>query len=226
MRSIESSDYPQDTQGGGSTIAAGRGVLAVAYRASQAPSASCPCVIFETSADHGATFTRHVVPVVNASSSPYPLLTADPTHAGHYALTVLDATGTENQVYVTNDSGATWQGPTLVGEAPANPRFKPWLSYGASGQLALAWRTMHSDKSYDVWAAIARSGGPNGAVFGTPVRVSTVAAPYPNGYYGGDDYSFVSADKQYVHVGWGDSRSGNVQDWYARLPLTAFGTAP
>jgi hypothetical protein len=38
---------------------------------------------------------------------------------------VLDATGTENQVSVTDNSGTTWHGPTQAAEAPANPRFKP-----------------------------------------------------------------------------------------------------
>jgi hypothetical protein len=222
VHAIESSDYPQDTSGGGSTIAAAHGLLAVAYRASQAPGATCPCVIFETSTDQGATFTRHVVKLDNAASSPSPFLAADPTHKGRFALTVLDATGTENQVYVTDDLGATWRGPTLVGEPSANERFKPWLSYGPSGQLAIVWRTNHSDKSYDIWSAIGRDDGQNAAVFSAPVRVSSAAAPYPPGYYGGDDFSFVIADKRYVHVGWGDSRSGSVQDWYGRIPLATF----
>jgi hypothetical protein len=223
--SIESSDTPQDTQAGGSTIAAAHGLLAVAYRASQAAGATCPCLIFETSTDHGKTFTRHVVKLDNASSSPSPFLAADPTHKGRFAIALLDATGTENQVYVTDDLGATWHGPTLVGESPANQRFKPWLSFGPSGQLALAWRTMYSNKSYDVWAAIGHVDGQNGAVFSAPVKVSSQAAPYPKGYYGGDDFSFIIADKQFVHVGWGDSRSGNVEDWYGRIPIAAFKAA-
>jgi hypothetical protein len=218
---IDSTDYPHSTKAGG-TIAAAHGMLAVAYQATQAPGATCPCVIFETSTDHGSTFTRHVVPLVNAASSPGPFLTADPSTKGRFALTVLDATGTQEQVYVTSDSGATWQGPTLVGEAPANQRFKPWISYSPSGKLALVWRTKYNDGSYDVWAAVGTDGGQNGVVFSAPVRVSSKAGAYPAGYYGGDDFSFVIADNKYVHVGWGDSRSGATQDWYARIPLTAF----
>jgi hypothetical protein len=220
--SIESSDTPQDTTGGGSTIAAAHGLLAIAYRASQAPGATCPCLIFETSTDRGATFTRHVVKLDNAASSPSPFLAADPTHKGRFAITVLDASGTDLQVYVTDDQGATWQGPTLVGEQPANQRFKPWLSYGPSGQLDLVWRTMYSDKSYDVWAATGREQGQSGAVFSAPLKVSSKAAPYPDGYYGGDDFSFIIGDDTFVHVGWGDSRSGDTQDWYGRIPRSAF----
>jgi hypothetical protein len=233
---IDSDEYPQSSSGLSGTTAAARGVLAVAYTASAAAGAVCPCVIFETSTDQGATFSRHVVPVVNASSSPEPFLAADPVGRGRFALTILDATGTENQVYTTDDYGQSWQGPTLVGEAPANQRFKPWLSYGPSGQLALMWRTLHSDHSYDVWAAVGRQEGQRGAAFTAPLRVSSVAAPYPahcslGGLFGpttcfGDDFSFITTDHQYVHVGWGDSRNvpadGGVQTWYARIPLAAF----
>jgi hypothetical protein len=231
---VDSPAYPEV---GGSTVAAAHGVLAVAYEASQAPDATCPCVIFETSTDQGATFDRHVVPLVNASSSPDPFLAPNPVGRGRFALTVLDSTGTENQVYTTDDDGQTWQGPTLVGEAPANQRFKPWLSYGPSGQLALVWRTLHSDHSYDVWAAVGRQEGQQGATFSAPLRVSRVAAPYPahcsgpGGIFGpttcfGDDFSWITTDHQNAQVAWGDSRNvpadGGVQTWYARIPLTAF----
>jgi hypothetical protein len=230
---VDSPAYPEV---GGSTVAAAHGVLAVAYQASQAPNATCPCVIFETSTDQGATFSRHVVPLVNASRTPQPFLAANPVGRGRFALTVLDSTGTENQVYTTDDNGQTWQGPTLVGEAPASQRFKPWLAYGPSGQLALVWRTLHSDHSYDVWAAVGRQEGRQGAAFSAPLRVSSVEAPYPahcslGGIFGpttcfGDDLSWITTDHQNAQVAWGDSRNvpadGGVQTWYARIPLAAF----
>ena len=224
---IDSPAFP--TGGFGGNIAAAHGVLGVAYTAAKAPGATCPCVIFETSTDHGARFTRHVVPLVNAAKEPSPFITADPTSKGHFALTVFDATGTKNQVYVTHDSGKTWHGPTNVGEAPANKRFKPWLSYGPSGQLASVWRTLHRDQSYDVWAAVSSSEHRHRPVFSAPARVSSVAAPYPKDFLdvGGDDFSFIIPDRKYVHVGWGDSRDvavgGGVQIWYARIPLASFG---
>ncbi|MGF7238534.1 MAG: sialidase family protein [Frankia sp.] len=224
LYAIDSPTYP--TGGFGGNIAAGHGVVALAYTASKAPGATCPCTIFETSSDHGATFSRHVVPLVGAAKQPSPFIAADPTAKGHYALTVLDAAGKENQVYLTTDSGRSWHGPTTVGEAPANIRFKPWISYGPSGQLALMWRTQYSNGSYDVWAAIARSTDHGNAVFSAPLRVSSVAAAYPKGYGGGDDFSFVTLDRAYVHVGWGDSRDtpvgGGTQIWYARIPFGDF----
>jgi hypothetical protein len=215
---VDSPTYP--SQGfGSSNIVAAHGELAEAYEASQAPGQTCPCLIFETSKDHGATFTRHIVPTVKGAGSPEPFLAADPTVNGRFALTILDSTGTENQVYVTDDSGASWEGPVLVGESPANTRFKPWITFGTAGNLALAWRTQHANGAYDVWAALGHVAG-SGAVFGAPIRVSTVAAPYPSGYAAGDDFSWIITDKRYAHIGWGDSRNGPVQLWYGRIPLS------
>ena len=219
--------YPSNGLPSG-TIAAANGVLAVSYTAASVPGHTCPCVILETSTDAGATFTPHVVPLKDAASVPRPFVAADQTGRGDFALTVLDSSGTENQVYTTTDFGETWHGPTPVGEAPPNPRFKPWLSFGPSGRLALTWRTRNSDGSYDVWAAVGRDQGANGAVFGAPVRVTSASGTYPatNPSGQGDDFSWIVGDNQYVHVGWGDSRNvpngGGVQVFTGRVPLTAF----
>jgi hypothetical protein len=226
----DSPSYPASGLPGG-TIAAAKGVLAVAYTAASAPGATCPCVIFETSTDNGATFTRHVVPTTGAAATPRPFLAADPTGRGRFALQIFDSTGTVNQVYTTSDFGQTWQGPTDVAESPPNPQFKPWLSYGPSGELALVWRTYHGTVGtapYDVWATVGRVQGTNGAVFSAPARVSSVAAPYPplNPGGGGDDFSFVLADNQYLHVGWGDSRNGRTEAWFGRISLTTFKGQP
>jgi hypothetical protein len=220
-------DSPDAPWGGfGGNIAAANGILASAYTATEAPGGTCPCVVFETSTDQGKSFTRHVVPLKDPTDQLSPYIAADPTTKGHFALTVLDASGTKNQVYVTADSGKTWHGPTLVAQDPANQRFKPWMSYGPSGQLALVWRTFYSDKSYDVWAAVASDETKKGATFSAPVRVSSVAAQYPPSGSLGDDFSFIIPDRKYVHVGWGDSRNvifgGGVQIWYARIPLANF----
>jgi hypothetical protein len=222
---VDSTTHPT---GGGGTIAVGtKGVFAVAYTATAAPGATCPCVIFETSTDKGANFDRHVVPVSNAARNPRPYIAGSQVEKGHFALMTPDAAGTGLQIYVTKDSGKTWSGPALLGEAPANQRFKPWITYAPSGELIVMWRTLHSDKTFDVWTAISRGYDGNGiAAFSAPLRASSVAAPYPPGPPTGDDYSWAAADKKYVHLSWGDGRKGATQVWYGRIPLSAFGAAP
>jgi hypothetical protein len=207
------------------TMAAANGELAVAYTAAAVPGRTCPCVIFETSSNGGASFTPHIVSVTAAASVPRPFLAANPATPGRFALTIFDSTGTENQVYTTSDNGDTWQGPAVVGEAPANTRFKPWLTFGPSGLLALVWRTQNPDGSYDIWAATGRVKGANGADFAPPLRVSSQSGTYPPSGGQGDDFSWVIADNQFLHIGWGDSRNEpaqGVQVWYSRIPTTAF----
>lgn len=128
-------------------------------------------------------------------------------------------------MYTTDDSGATWFGPTQVTESPPNQRFKPWISYGANGDIAPVWRTWHGAPEispYDVWAAVGRDQGQSTPVFSAPMRISSATGTYPKGYIAGDDVSWIIADSKYVYVGWGDARSGPVQTWIARVPLSDF----
>ena len=128
-------------------------------------------------------------------------------------------------IYITDDSGTTWQGPTMVAESPANQQFKTWISYGTGGDIALVWRTWHGvpeTSPYDVWAAVGRDQGQNGPVFSAPMRISSATGSYPKGYIAGDDFSWVIANSKYVYVGWGDARSGPVQCWISRVPVSDF----
>jgi hypothetical protein len=221
----DSPTYPHDSNVFGGNVAASHGIVATAYTASQAPEETCPCVVFETSTDKGARWKRHIVPLANSSSAPTPMITADPYHKGHFALQVFDSTGTENQVYTTDDSGVTWAGPTQVAESPASQRFKPWITYGKNGDIALVWRTWYGvpDTSpYDIWAAVGRDQGQNAPVFSAPLRISSGRGSYPKGYIAGDDFSWVITNGNYVYVGWGDARNGAVQAWISRVPLSDF----
>jgi hypothetical protein len=222
---VDSPTYPQS--GFASNIAVQNGALAVSYTAAAAAGGcAATCLVFETSTDSGATWSRNVVPLVNAQNPPSPFIAADPTGNGRFALQVFDSTGTVNQIYTTRDFGATWQGPTDVTESGGNVHFKPWVSFGPSGQLALVWRTWEgtpddSTTPYDVFVAVGRVQGNKGAVFTTPIELGGPATPFGTGG-GGDDFSQVQADNQYVHAAWGDSRSGLTQVEYARIPLSAF----
>jgi hypothetical protein len=222
---IDSSTYPQSTSA--ANIAVKNGVFAVAYTAAPAPGGcATTCLVFETSTDFGATWTRNIVPLVNAATTPRAFIAADPTGNGHFALQTFDLTGTVNQIYTTRNFGATWQGPTNVTEPGGHVHFKPWLSFGPSGQLALVWRTWEGTPNqpttpYDVFVAVGRNHGAKGAVFTDPVELGSPPAPFGTGG-GGDDFSNVQVDNQYVHAAWGDSRSGLTQVEYARIPLTTF----
>jgi hypothetical protein len=222
---VDSPTYPQNSFA--ANIAVQNGVLAVSYAAA-APSGGCAasCLVFETSTDFGAHWTRNIVPLVNAANPPMAFVAADPTGHGRFALQVFDSTETVNQIYTTRDFGASWQGPTNVTEPGGNEHFKPWLSFGPSGQLALVWRTWEgtpnlSATPYDVFVAVGRVQGANGAVFTSPMELGSPATPFGTGG-GGDDFSQVQVDNQYVHAAWDDSRSGLTQVEYARIPLSAF----
>lgn len=226
---VDSPAYPEALSTRGSNIDAAHGVVAVAYTASPAPGGcAVTCLIFETSTDFGAIWTRHVVPLQNAASQVSPVLAADPVARGHFALTVFDSTGTENQVYTTGDFGQTWQGPTDVAEPGTHQKFKPWLSYGPSGQLALMWRSWQGTPGtspYNVWAAVGLDLGRHAAVFSAPVSVSPAVGPYAPGAED-DDRSSVVATGRYVYVGWGNSLSlptaGGQQVWVSRVPYSSF----
>jgi hypothetical protein len=225
---VDSPDYPSAGLSGG-TFSAANGVLAVSYVAAKAPGASCPCTIFETSTDHGATFTRHIIPTVNPAAQPDPFTAADPSASGHFAVTILDATGMQNQVYTTDDSGATWHGPAVVAAPQSGQVFKPWITFGPHGVIALAWRIFTgapNTSPYLVWAAVGRDEGHNGPVFSAPMQVSSEPGAYPAQYQGGDDFSFITLNGDTVRVGWGDSRDvavgAGVQIWMARIPLQSF----
>ena len=221
----DSPTYPHDSNVFGGNVAASHGIVATAYTASQAPGETCPCVVFETSTNKGALWQRHLVPLTSASSRPAPMITADPYHEGHFALQVFDSTGTESQVYTTDDSGTTWAGPTQVAESPPNQQFKPWIDYGKNGDIALAWRTWQGapeNSPYDVWAAVGHDQGQSAPVFSEPMRISSATGSYPKGYLAGDDFSWVIPNGNYIYIGWGDARNGPVQAWVSRVALSDF----
>jgi hypothetical protein len=209
--------------GAGGTIDAANAVLAATY-ASDAGQ-----LVFETSTDHGANWTQHVVPVdtTGRASAPFPpaspVVAADPARPGHFAVAILDAAGTDVAIYQTHDSGSTWARPVLLGEAPQNKRVKPWIAFGPTGVLVAAWRTQYGDGSYDVWASIAADGGGR---FTAPIRATQgPAAPYPP-YFAiglGDDMTGLTVGARYAYVGFGDSQSGSTRAALAQvaLPLAA-----
>ena len=85
---VDSPTYPEANNTRGSNIDAAHGVVAVAYTASPAPGGcAVTCLVFETSRDFGANWSRHIVPLQNATpGSVTPVLAAGPIERGHFAL--------------------------------------------------------------------------------------------------------------------------------------------
>jgi hypothetical protein len=217
--------YPQSGDG---NIASAHGVLAAAYTASAAPGSTCPCAVFETSADAGAHWNRHVVPAGMSGASGL-FVAADPSQKGRYAVLLLtgnQAAGgsagqpaskpapQEVQVVTTGDSGVTWSTPTVLGnESVQHVTNRPWITYGPTGVLAALWRNAYppfNAKSFltpgtqNVFAAISRN---SGKTFSAPVQLNSVPSPPADPMQlAEDDVSFVAATSQYVYGAWGDWR--------------------
>ena len=207
------------------------GVLAVSYIAAGADS-GCPCrPIFETSRDDGVSWTRHTAPV------PAQWTAADPSHPGRFAILsgqgFSDVTLTPEMlvVSVTSDYGRTWSKPVQIGQSPPNQRYEPWINYSPTGVLGVGYKTEYgancapiagcSGGSYDFWAAISQNGGRS---FSSPIRIShAVSPPEPSG---GDDFSFVALDSNYLYATWADMRdspdssaAGTRSLYFGRVPL-------
>jgi len=233
--SWDSPDYPQQSRGLGLTAA--HGFVAVTYVASSAPDAAakCPCVVFGISRDKGQAFDYHVLDQYEVTPPPpgqWPTngghigISADPTTDGRIAM--LKNVDNEYSVAVSEDFGATWSAFVTAGSTPDAVRMtKPAFEYSRDGMLALMWRAVYDDGSYDIWSAISRDGG---ATFSKPLRVSTARSPafdrWRNAGLFGDDIQDLSMDSGNLHMVWADSRSGFQGVWYGKVAFDAFDFGP
>jgi hypothetical protein len=121
---------------------AAHGMYATAFKPSDPGlcGATSGCIVFQTTTDEGATWSRHTVPVP-ADATGAPLVAADPKAAGHFAVAVLNGAKAEFLVYETRDAGATWTGPATVTDEPTKTHFHPWMAYSPQGVLGLMWQT-------------------------------------------------------------------------------------
>jgi hypothetical protein len=229
--------YPTDTPdypGRGGSYSAAFGHLVVAYTATAAANEKCPCNVLGISQDDGRTFTHKIIPAIPPADSAAPapggrggggarggMIAADPTKEGRYA--VATTAGQKVVVQITEDGGNSWLPPVAAVDLPANASFgQHAIKYGPRGDLGLIWKQMYRDRSYDMWSSVSRDGGRS---FKT-VRVSHAVSPTYNPERGnfmlGDDLSSMDIDSQYLHVVWGDNRSGFEGTWYGRVPLSAY----
>src|SRR5262249_22108075 len=132
-------------------------------------------------------------------------LTADPTKAGRYAiLTYIAGTSPHFEVLVSEDHGQTWSRPVIAGSTPdAYYYTKTAFRYSRDGVLALMWRAVYHDGTYDIWSTLSKDGGKS---FSSSVRVSHARSPEKDpvraaGNFG-DDIQDLSIDKENVHMVW------------------------
>jgi hypothetical protein len=162
---------------------------------------------------------------------PTPWISADPTQSQRFAVMVPRAAGNRLQgiapvfdsfeVYVTDDLGATWSGPTTI-EAPWS--VIPWIEFGSDGALGVVWRGITTSDGgmamVDAYAAVSFDAGRN---FSPPIRVNRESHPWGDGGPPADDWSGITLDEEYAFVTWVDARTGNTGDAIlARVPLSVF----
>ena len=214
-------DYRQTSRGIGEAAAFGE--VAVIYGAANVPAserATCPCTVFGLSHDQAKTFTYHVLsPLPGAAQR----LIADQTKAGRYSiLRYVSAPTPHYEVTTTEDHGQTWSQPVNAGSTPeAASLTKPAIKYSHGGVLALIWRAIYQDGSYDVWGAISKN---QGKTFSRPLRISHAKSPSQDPIRVGanDDFQDVAVDDANVHLVWADARAGFQGVFYGRAPFSVF----
>ena len=226
IRAYGSSDWPERWD---SHIIAANGVLAVSYVAGSVPDAgaTCPCIVFATSADKGVTLHRHLVaPVKNLDTLVhYPPIAADPNHAGIYALAIVSEDKAQVSVLTSADAGAHWIPSQSNQPTDVVSVSRPALAYTPQSQLLVMWRGYHADGRYDVYVAAVdpeRKMSP-------AVKLSTDSSSIPQtlkSHYAvrGDFLNVLAADRQFAHAAWTDWRTGTeARVYYGRVPLAALG---
>ena len=222
---------PNDQSVWGDVPSAANGVLAAAYSANpnsigyklaRSPAVRCnrTCAVFETSTNDGKTWARHVMPVAQVAAGGLPTVpglevAADPSTTGRFAVLV-PVTASSEQLWVTTDSGTTWTHTRTISASGGDTITKPWIAYGPTGALGVVWRDLHHDRSYAVYTAVSTNGG---RTFGSPIELAPGTAPAdtpPEGTPGDDCACNVYLNSKYLYTTWGDSRSGNLQVWFAR----------
>jgi hypothetical protein len=176
-----------------------------------------------------------------------PLISADPTKTGRFAVALKSADEASFKEFVTENAGAdnpTWSGPTTVDTPnstdPASPgpsivstvgAGKPWFDYsqtgsGSSGLLGLMWKARNPTTGLlNVYSVVSTD---NGATFSQPKKVNSASFPQERSTDGpGDDLSWIAFGPDHngetnAYIGWGDTRNGDVEGWFGRVPVTSY----
>jgi hypothetical protein len=216
-------------------MTAGNGRMAVAYISGTAGGAA-PRIVFGTSKDYGKTFERHVVPYQGAPD--FVMLAGDQSTPGKYAIMTMSPDRTQLPVYVTKDYGNTWSRKVVAARAPAgtivyhkgekakghNISDDPMLDikYSNKGQLAILWRAIYPDGSFDIWSSFSQDGGKTFKA----LRVNNATSPPKSldrsNFLNHDDYWDLDFDNEFVHFVYTASQPGFLASWYARIPISDY----
>jgi len=236
---FDSPEYPALAVNISSAMTAGNGRMAVAYISGTAGGAA-PRIVFGTSKDYGKTFERHVVPYQGAAD--FVMLAGDQSTPGKYAIMTMSPDRTQLPVYVTKDYGNTWSRKVVAARAPAgtivyhkgdkakghNISDDPMLDikYSNKGQLAILWRAIYPDGSFDIWSSFS----PDGGKTFKSLRVNNATSPPKSldrsNFLNHDDYWDLDFDNEFVHFVYTASQPGYLASWYARIPISDYLSPP
>lgn len=172
---------------------------------------------FQLSSDGGRTSSSVDIP---GATGAYDWISADPSRKGGFA--VMQQFGNVFEVFVTPDGGKTWSTSAPITNDASRAVTKEWMDYGPNGVLAVMWKSTTADGNHsEVYATISRD---HGRHFAKPLKVSTKPSPFEdfNTDGAGDDMSWVTVDGHDAYLGWGDLRTGELDGWFAKVPLDAF----
>jgi hypothetical protein len=199
-------------------------------------------VLFEYSTDNGATLIHEEIPLGSSTPCSSPAVTGmagDTVQRGTFAVLVLCPPNPRAlRVFLTHDLGATWTETADLAVVPppdfqGNPSpfgiNRPWIAYGPTGALGVLWRENYgvgpfpvfgtpTGGPYDVFVATSADGGSH---FSSPVRVNTAASPPADPrtpYF--DDISGLTVDRHFAYAVWGDWRSGELETWFRKVPIS------
>jgi hypothetical protein len=230
--------------GGHSSVAAAHGIMATMFVSSDCATilgnaVPSNCVVFQTSKDGGAAWSRHRVPTPTGftANALGLLLGADATKEGHFMAVLLNDNGSNLLVYQTPDSGNTWSEPTKLTDDATKMHFAPWVAASPNGEFGVMWRTYERDPAkpqasapyipYSVWAVVSKGGG---AAFSQPLKVSKANSPAPPDDPN-DSFSFVGDhgpsgmamdDHDGAYVVWADWTSGERAIFFSAVNVKAF----
>ena len=250
--STASDDFPgRGGFGGNFSAGHGRFVIAYNATSGPASlNAQCPCPVLALSKDDGKTWEHRLIPKTAADlAAPPPppmpptggrggrggggfpsggigyLTAVDPSKDGRIALARVSQTAIT--VAMTQDGGKSWGDPVSVVELPAGFTIgHRSIKFGPKGDLAVFWlkqsRADYPAGGYDMWTSASRDGGLTFKTVRMSHAVSPVVSRERGNFLFGNDLSTMDIDDQYVHVVWGDNRTGFLGTWYGRIPLSAY----